>query len=356
MKKALAVLMALCVVFCFCMPLSAMDMTHRIEEAGMDVTLPEDWVVYTRDTPANDPNIEIYYVGHAEMIAYMEKYDVYMEVLPDSEMMVGVKIWSVDRLGTDFRNVLSTEDKAERDRLFNDMIINAPAGDVTLLELYESNVGGDNNYLYLKNEVRTESYIVEQYVAVVGDKAVFVYGMPTDTYRLDAFNQGVLKQILKDIRYDNGTLIGATQSNKPIGGTDQPDQSTPSSSVAPSAPSKGTMDVRTIVLIALGALVLAGVAVAGVLLLRKKKPKSGMQEAANRAQPRVDAATSVQNNGAPAPMTPALQPVQQPVGQTTTVPAAPVQQEVRRKAFCGQCGEKLSETTKFCGNCGAKVE
>ena len=74
-------------------------------------------MVYTRDMPKEDANIAAYYTNHTEMIAYMEKYKVYMEALPNEKMMIGIKIWPAEELSNQFRELLGTEDKIEREKI-----------------------------------------------------------------------------------------------------------------------------------------------------------------------------------------------------------------------------------------------
>ncbi len=104
MKKAFIIIAAISLMLCFCVSVSAAETNYRIEEGKMSLQLPDSWVVYTRDMPKEDANIAAYYTNHTEMIAYMEKYKVYMEALPNEKMMIGIKIWPAEELSNQFGN------------------------------------------------------------------------------------------------------------------------------------------------------------------------------------------------------------------------------------------------------------
>ena len=60
------------------------------------------------------------------------------------------------------------------------------------------------------NTIATEHYVVDQYIAVVGDKAVFVYGVPTEDYMLSADNKAILEQVLGKIVYDKSVMTSSS--------------------------------------------------------------------------------------------------------------------------------------------------
>lgn len=271
MKKAFIIIAAISLMLCFCVSVSAAETTYRIEEGKMSLQLPDSWVVYTRDMPKEDANIAAYYTNHTEMIAYMEKYKVYMEALPNEKMMIGIKIWPAEELSNQFRELLGTEDKIEREKKLTDMMDNAPAGDVQLVGLYESNPGGSSNWLYLENTIATEHYVVDQYIAVVGDKAVFVYGVPTEDYMLSADNKAILEQVLGKIVYDKSVMTSSSPAPKQETTPQSPSQQDSFANQNNQTTARTGLDMRTILLIGLAVVVVSVVAIVGMKLLRKKK-------------------------------------------------------------------------------------
>ena len=61
MKRFLTTVFATLFVFCL-LPLSACaaDNTYYLDEPGMSIDLPSDYVVFTRETKENDRNVRTY--------------------------------------------------------------------------------------------------------------------------------------------------------------------------------------------------------------------------------------------------------------------------------------------------------
>ena len=68
MKRIGAVFLAACLALClFSVSASAAGSTYYLSELGMHIDLPEDYIVFTRDTPADDPNFILYGISKEDM-------------------------------------------------------------------------------------------------------------------------------------------------------------------------------------------------------------------------------------------------------------------------------------------------
>ncbi len=85
MKRFLTTVFATLFVFCL-LPLSACaaDNTYYLDEPGMSIDLPSDYVVFTRETKANDRNLRTYGVTKEELYALMLEQNIYLNALDES--------------------------------------------------------------------------------------------------------------------------------------------------------------------------------------------------------------------------------------------------------------------------------
>ena len=79
MKKFLSTLWIFFLVFCF-LPLSAFAAsdTYELDELGMSIEIPSDYVVFTRDVRSDDPNLSAYGVTKDELYSLMLERSVYL--------------------------------------------------------------------------------------------------------------------------------------------------------------------------------------------------------------------------------------------------------------------------------------
>lgn len=86
MKKicALAVLVALTLGICFPMSVAAASGKYALPELGLEVTVPEDYYVVTRDTPANDPVFDALGLARNELLDQFEASNIYLNAVANS--------------------------------------------------------------------------------------------------------------------------------------------------------------------------------------------------------------------------------------------------------------------------------
>lgn len=79
MKRFLKVLLSLCFVFCL-LPSYALaaNSTYELDELGMSIELPSDYVVFTRDIKSNDPNLRTFGLTKDEMSSLMQERSIYL--------------------------------------------------------------------------------------------------------------------------------------------------------------------------------------------------------------------------------------------------------------------------------------
>lgn len=92
MKRIGSVFLAACLALClFSVSASAAGSTYYLSELGMQIDLPEDYIVFTRDTPADDPNFILYGISKEDMDSLLVQQSMYLDAITstgDAEVVV----------------------------------------------------------------------------------------------------------------------------------------------------------------------------------------------------------------------------------------------------------------------------
>ena len=68
--------------------------TYDLEECGVSVSIPEEYIVVTRDVEENDPNLKILGFERDDMLSMMEEQNLYLDAVELSkgyELAIGVE-------------------------------------------------------------------------------------------------------------------------------------------------------------------------------------------------------------------------------------------------------------------------
>lgn len=288
MKKFLIVFLVLCMVLCFCMPVSAEPGgIYRIEEAGMTVKIPQDWIVMTRNTPPSDENIARHYTDYTGMIEFMMEYDIYIDVYPPAQdTCISLEMWPADELADEMRAMMEAADDASVQNILQAMQADGKFTTFSNVKFYQSNPGGDNNYRYLQYDGKAEDFTFREYAIIVDSKVMFISSIPLKKDSLGIKDIDDLENFLKATYIDGAKSIVVSE--------------------------KKGIDVKTILLWVLAGLVIIGAVVIGILLLGKKGKQFGRTA--------WQGPTSNANMQPETPMQP-VQPIQ-PISPVSSVSAA----------------------------------
>ena len=78
MARNLKVFWSFCLVFClFSVSALAASKSYYLDELGMSIDIPSDYVVFTRDIKANDPNLRAYGLTKDGMSSLMLERSIY---------------------------------------------------------------------------------------------------------------------------------------------------------------------------------------------------------------------------------------------------------------------------------------
>lgn len=373
MKKFLTVFLVLCMVLCFCISVSAEPGgIYRVEEAGMTVKVPQDWIVLTRNTPPSDEDISQYYTDYAAMIEFMEAYDLYIDVYPTSDTCISLEMWSAGEMADEMRAMMEAADDATVQSILQEAQADGKFTVFSNMKFYQSNPGGGNNYRYLQYDGKAEDFTYREYAIVVDGKAMFIANVPLGKTSLDAKDISDLENFLKAVHIDGAKSIAV---NKKEGAAPKEPAKAGSQNSGISIPEKG-IDMETILLWVLAGIVIIAIVVIGILLLGKRRKRSRLESissASMRPEISMQPAQPTQppQPVSPAPFVPAAAPVQ-PAPSASSVqsvlPATSVQSEsviqtnteaISQEAtetVCSNCGKGNQKNAAFCMHCGTKLE
>lgn len=208
MKKILAALIVLGMVFCFCVPVSAAPGgTYRIEEAKTNITIPEGWMVYTRNAIAGDPDVE-WYGGLNVILDEMKAGGYYLIAMhKDGAVMTMQMMSDVKEFQKipDLTKLYAQASSSDQAKYIESIKSGVSKGGGTFTSMYQSDEGNKkNNYWYIAATGVTQGIEKTLYMTVVDAKLVgFAY------YRLDGkmpteSEKAIFRNVIATVHYDNG--------------------------------------------------------------------------------------------------------------------------------------------------------
>lgn len=122
MKKICVIILVIVLAFTICFPTSVAASSNKydISELGLEVAIPEEYAVVTRDTPASDPIFNALGTTQTAIIDQFEASNIYLNAISDSSNEEIV--------------VTMTENAIDNFSLFSDTTLNALAS--TVVDLY----------------------------------------------------------------------------------------------------------------------------------------------------------------------------------------------------------------------------
>lgn len=369
MKRLLMVLLTLCLFFSLFSPAAfAAGNIYKLDELGMSIELPQDYVVFTRDIKSNDPNLSAYGLTRDELYSLMVDGCIYLNAW-DKDLNYEIVVTMTDSPVEDFN-------------LFSDTALTDMAS--SLKEEYQ-------NYgiTYIKSELyqHSQAKFVKIYISQQSNGST-VYGLEYSTvYNSQAINitlqsysgkinsdkEAILKKIVDSVCFDTAPSVASPEKNG-MGAENSSALAsllwTASIAVIYSLPiiiyryavkkqpieKKKARKISLLygIIAALAELAIlafqTGWILAAFLLLLswvnyriligsrgKKVPADGLP---------AESAAKGQQNAMAYPLT---------TTEESALEENPVYEKTDSIRFCHQCGSKLVSGSKFCSKCGAKI-
>lgn len=263
-KKAVVAMLIFCVVFGFYLPLTAEPGgEYRIEEAEMTIRIPQGWIVFTRNTPQNDPDIDQQTFDYDMYINNMIESDIYLTAAKPDGGSIFVQINSSDvyhDIGNLTEKYLALPE-AERKPLLETVGKEMSEDNVPFIGAYYSDEKNkQNNYVYAayKDTVDDEPFL--WCATVSGDTRVVFSGyFPNEEATQEFYD------ILASIHYvKQPTIEQVTKSMTP--------DSSSQSAAQPSPQSKPAFAVSWMLVASIGAMVVLIAII--VFLMHKSRKKN----------------------------------------------------------------------------------
>ena len=206
MKRSLMVFLILCLAFSLLSPAAfAAGSSYKLDELGMSIELPQDYIVFTRDIKSNDPNLSAYGLTRDELYSLMVDGCIYLNAW-DKDLNYEIIVTMTDSPVEDF-NLYS---------------------DTALMDLASSAEDEYRNYgiTYIKSELYQHSqakfikiYISQQrngstvygleYSTVYNSKAINIT-LQSYSGKIDSSKEAILKKIVDSVCFE--TAISAESS------------------------------------------------------------------------------------------------------------------------------------------------
>ena len=209
MKRSLMVFLILCLAFSLLSPAAfAAGSSYKLDELGMSIELPQDYIVFTRDIKSNDPNLSAYGLTRDELYSLMVDGCIYLNAW-DKDLNYEIIVTMTDSPVEDF-NLYS---------------------DTALMDLASSAEDEYRNYgiTYIKSELYQHSqakfikiYISQQsngstvygleYSTVYNSKAINIT-LQSYSGKINSSKEAILKEIVDSVRFDTAPSAASLENN-----------------------------------------------------------------------------------------------------------------------------------------------
>ena len=109
MKRSLRTVLISCLMCCLLpISVSAASSTYDVNEIGMHINLPSDYVVFTRDIHADDPNLSKYGFTKDKLLTHLQEANIYLDAW-DEAVEHEIVIVMEEDLSGDYHQYSDTE-------------------------------------------------------------------------------------------------------------------------------------------------------------------------------------------------------------------------------------------------------
>ncbi len=319
MKKAVAMLAVMCMVICFCVPVCAeTGGAFYFEKAKMHMEIPQEWVVFTRNTPRDDEDIEKHFKDYNEMIEMMEEEEWYLIMYLDSDYIAGIDMWPAYQMVDSFRVLLEQETDEGRQKHLAEVDKESRFADYTNKQFFQNNPGAENNYHFLQVDEVMDNLVFREYMVIANGQAVTIFIGAPGKEALDEGDIAVMEELMQGVQFENGVVANMPEAK--------------AANATEGSTSQNIVLWGWIMVLGLGAVAVA--LVWGMVRLKRKKWYN-VQRRSDKM--RVD--KKKQTN--------------QPTTQYVSARGDVIKKE---NILCARCGKSIPADSVRCVRCGMKVE
>lgn len=203
MKKLYSLILALLLLLSLSTTaFAASSKTYSLDELGMSIDIPSEYVVFTRNISDNDPNLSAYGLTKNDMKDLMNARNIYLNAW-DKDVNFEIIVTMIDSTISDF-NLMS-------DTMLNTMASSAKteyANNGITVEKYEVFQHNQAKFIkiYISQPNGTEKAYGLQYYTVYDNKAINVT-MQSYSGKIDSSKESILKSIVDTVHFDKEPLL-----------------------------------------------------------------------------------------------------------------------------------------------------
>lgn len=198
MKRVLSVFLSFCLAACFLtVSAFAAGTTYELDKLGMSIELPSDYIVFTRDIKANDPNLSAYGLTKDGLSSLMQERSIYLNAW-DEDINYEIIVTMLDSPFVDYNQFSDTSLSAfisaletEYDGLGITMIRS---------EFYQHSQAKFAK-IYISQPNNGETAYGLQYHTVYNGKAINIT-LQSYSGKIDSSKETVLKKIVDSAHFD----------------------------------------------------------------------------------------------------------------------------------------------------------
>ena len=199
MKKFLSTLWIFFLVFCFLpLPAFAASDTYELDELGMSIEIPSDYVVFTRDVRSDDPNLSAYGVTKDELSSLMLERNVYLNAW-DKDINYEIIVTMTESQLVDYNQLSDTT----LNGLVSALDTEYAAMGITLIrsDIYQHSQAKFAK-IYISQPNNGETAYGLQYNTVYGGKAINIT-LQSYSGKIDASKETIIQIIVNSVHFDN---------------------------------------------------------------------------------------------------------------------------------------------------------
>ena len=185
--------------------------TYKIDELGMSIAIPSDYVVFTRDIDANDPNLSLYGLTKDSMSSLLSSSNVYLNAW-DSDVNYEIIVNMIDSPLGDFNKISDTALSILATSLESEYI---KSGITSLKSEVYQHAQAKFLKIYISQPIADSTIYGLQYSTVYANKAINIT-MQSYSGTINVSKENILKSIVDSVVFDTQPDFKQTTSQSTV--------------------------------------------------------------------------------------------------------------------------------------------
>ena len=209
MKKICLLILAIIVLFSFHVTALASSETYSLDELGMTIDIPSEYIVFTRDIDGSDPALSAYGIDKEDMLDFMESNNIYLNAM-DEQVSFEIVVTMTGSTTNDLNLWSDTELEAL------ESFFESADNEKNVIEKYEIYQHEQTKFikLHVAQQTETNTTYRLQYYTVYDNMAINV-ALYSYSGKINSDMESILNAIVDTVYFEKPPLLTESYSDTP---------------------------------------------------------------------------------------------------------------------------------------------